>query len=82
MREIDPFDKMRAFCPKPLLMLNGDKDLDSPKKYSVDLYRTLKPLYAKHPERLRLNIHDDTGHEVTPFMMQDACDWFRQYLQA
>jgi len=32
--------------------------------------------------RLRLNIHDDTGHEVTSFMMQDACDWFRKYLQA
>ncbi len=50
-------EKLKAFCPKPLMMLNGDKDIDSPKKHSVDLYRALKPLYAEHPERLRLNIH-------------------------
>ena len=74
-------EKLKAFCPKPLKMLNGDKDIDSPKKHSVDLYRALKPLYAEHLERLRLNIHDDAGHEVTPLMMQDTCEWFCRYLQ-
>ena len=80
MRDIDPFEKLKAFYPKPLLMLIGDKDVDAPKKYSVDLYRALKPLYAEHPGGLRLKIHDDAGHQVTPAMMEDACDWFRKYL--
>jgi hypothetical protein len=82
MREIDPFDRMKEFYPRALMMINGDRDLDSPKKYLVDLYRALKPLYAGLPERLRLNIHDDAGHELTPAMMEDVCDWFTEHLFA
>ena len=80
MAAIDPFDRMKTFCPRPLMMINGDQDLDSPKKYSVNLYRMLKPLYAAAPERLRLNIHDDAGHRVTVPMMEEACEWFSRYL--
>jgi len=80
MTAIDPFAKMKAFFPKPLLMICGDQDLAAPKKYSVDLYRMLKPLYSAHPERLRLNIYDDVAHRVTTPMMEDACDWFHKFL--
>lgn len=80
MAAIDPFDKIKTFFPKPLLMICGDQDLAAPKKYSVDLYRMLKPVYAAHPERLRLKIYDDVDHRVTIAMMDDACDWFRRYL--
>jgi pimeloyl-ACP methyl ester carboxylesterase len=80
MVSIDPFDKMKTFYPKPLLMICGDQDLAAPKKYSVDLYRMLRPLYVTHPERLRLNIYDDAAHRVTTSMMDDACDWFCRYL--
>ena len=80
MASIDPFDRLEEFFPNPLLMMCGDQDLAAPKKYSVDLYRKLKPVYATRPERLRLNIYDDAGHRVTSTMMDDACDWFRRYL--
>jgi len=45
------------------------------------MYRALKPLYAEQPERLRLSIHDDAGHELTLAMMQEVCDWFCKYLR-
>ncbi|MFO8036641.1 MAG: prolyl oligopeptidase family serine peptidase [Anaerolineales bacterium] len=77
---IDPFSKMTSFHPKPLLMICGDKDLDSPKIYSVDLYRTLKPVYSDHPERLRLSIHDEAGHQLTSSILQEACSWFSTHL--
>ena len=80
MEAIDPFEKMASFHPKPLMMISGDKDTDSPKKYSVDLYRKLKPLYAACPESLRLNIHDEAGHQLTSRMIQDTCRWFCQHL--
>lgn len=80
MEAIDPFDRMASFYPRPLMMVNGDKDLDSPKKYSVDLYRQLKPLYSALPDRLRFAIHDDAGHQLTSTMIQEACAWFRRYL--
>ncbi len=80
MARIDPFDRMALFYPKPLMMICGDKDLDAPKHYAVDLYRALKPRYADHPERLRLNVHDDAGHEFTHAMRQDVRAWFTRYL--
>ena len=76
MEAIDPFEKMASFHPKPLMMISGDKDTDSPKKYSLDLYRKLKPLYAACPDRLRLNIHDEAGHQLTSRMIEDTCSWF------
>jgi pimeloyl-ACP methyl ester carboxylesterase len=80
VRQIDPFDRLREFCPKPLMMIQGDLDTDCPKKYAVDLYRQMKPLYARHSERLRLNIQDGAGHELTKAMREDTCAWFLRYL--
>jgi len=80
IEEIDPFEKLVHFYPKPLLVLCGDTDTDSPKKYSVDLYRKLKPVYQAYPDRLQLRIYDEVGHQLAPPMIQDACDWFDQFL--
>jgi len=80
MKEIDPFEKMKDFYPKPLLMISGDIDTDSPKKYSVDLYRKLKPIYHQHNERLQLRIYDGVGHQLAPAMIHDVCEWFDLFL--
>jgi pimeloyl-ACP methyl ester carboxylesterase len=80
IERLDPFEKLSGFCPKPLLMICGDKDIDAPKKYAVDLYRQLKPLYAERPDQLRLSIHDDADHKVTSTMLEEACDWFSENL--
>jgi pimeloyl-ACP methyl ester carboxylesterase len=80
MEENDPFEPLSRFYPRPLLMINGDLDTDSHKKYSVDLYRFLKPFYANHPERLQFNIHDGIGHQLTREMMAEIKDWFDKYL--
>ena len=52
VQRLDPFEKLSTFCPKPLLMICGERDTDAPKKYAVDLYRELRPLYIRHPARL------------------------------
>jgi hypothetical protein len=36
----------------------------APKHTSVALVRRLRPLYADHPDRLRLSIHDGVAHRV------------------
>jgi hypothetical protein len=82
MKEIDPIAGLCAFAPKPLKVIIGDKDADAPKKYSVDLYRMLKPRYTDHPDRLGLSIHDEIAHDLTTAMIQEACDWIRRFLSA
>jgi dienelactone hydrolase len=76
MRGIDPFPHMAAFHPRPLFMLCGDLDTHQPKSYTLRLYRTLLPVYAAHPDRLKLKIYDGVGHELAPGMMEDVADWF------
>ena len=76
MRSIDPSPRMAAFYPKPLFMLCGDLDTHQPKSYTLRLYRALLPVYAAHPDRLKLKIYDGAGHALAPEMMEDVADWF------
>jgi len=80
MGEIDPAPRLPAFAPRPLLMIQGDMDLDSPKKYAVDMFRTLRPHYKARPEALRLSIHDGVGHQLTNGMIRETAAWFDNHL--
>jgi len=80
LRKHDPARMMDAIPPRPLLIICGDLDLDSPKKYMVDFYRKIRPLYQHQPRRIRLSIHDEVGHQLTGTMIQEAGDWFESYL--
>jgi uncharacterized protein len=82
IKEIDPLPRLASFCPRPLLMLTGDLDVDQPKSYSVKAFRSLQPLYAAvgHPERLKLSIHDGIAHRFSSGMMDEAVDWFGRCL--
>jgi hypothetical protein len=80
MRSIDPFPHMAAFHPRPLFMLCGDLDTHQPKSYTLRLYRALLPVYADHPDRLKLKIYDGVGHELAPGMIADLTDWLAAYL--
>ncbi len=76
MRSIDPFPRMAAFHPRPLFMLCGDLDTQQPRSLALRLYRAFLPVYADHPDRLKLKIYDRVGHELTAGMMEDVMKWF------
>jgi predicted acyl esterase len=79
LEEIDPFDKMTNFCPKPLLIINGDMDTDQIYLYSLELYKNLKPHYEAYPDRLRLSM-PFVDHKLTYEIEKQACNWFIKYL--
>ena len=78
-QRLDPFEKMRSFYPKPLLIMNGDQDIDSPYFYSLELYKNLLPLYAEQPDNLKLSM-PFVNHQFNYEMKQEACDWFEKHL--
>ncbi len=82
VKAVDPFERLASFAPKPLLIVQGDVDTDAPKHTSVALMQKLRPLYAEHPERLRLSIHDGVAHRVSSAMRDVVCQWFRDRLLA
>jgi fermentation-respiration switch protein FrsA (DUF1100 family) len=80
MRSIDPAPRLAAFYPRPLFMLCGDLDTHQPKSYTLRLYRALLPVYADHPDRLKLKIYDGVGHELSREMMEAVADWLTDRL--
>ena len=82
IRAMDPYEKLRDFHPRPLLMIQGDLDTDAPKFYTVKLYRELQPLYADHPDRLALHVYDHVAHRVTGPMRDDVSAWFKKHLRS
>jgi pimeloyl-ACP methyl ester carboxylesterase len=76
----NPAPRLQTYAPRPLLMIQGDQDLDSPKKYVVDMYRALQPHYTAAPDALRLAIHDYAGHQLTAGMVRDTVTWFEKQL--
>jgi fermentation-respiration switch protein FrsA (DUF1100 family) len=71
---IDPFDRLADFHPRPLLMINGDRDVDQPYLYALELYRRLEPIYRDVPGRLKLHM-PPIGHEFGPAEVDAVVDW-------
>jgi pimeloyl-ACP methyl ester carboxylesterase len=82
VRSIDPYEKLGEFCPKPLLMINGDRDTVVPIQYALQFYRDLKPSYqaAKQAEKLKLSVYRGIDHRVVGGMLIEAAGWFQKHL--
>ncbi len=66
--------------PRPLLMLHGATDEVVAVDGVVALEQRLRPLYAAHPERLRLHVYSDLGHHYTDDMMEQSVAWIARFL--
>ena len=76
LRDMDPSDNLKSYPEKPLLIIGGGDDTIAPRHHSLDLYRSLLPLYKNNPDNLRLSIYDGIDHQFTPLMMEEITDWF------
>ncbi len=70
-------------APRPLLVINGDSDANTPiagVRLSVNAAR---PLYtsAHAEDKLLLRIQENTPHRVNPDSVQAAVDWFVRWLR-
>ncbi|MDI6800015.1 MAG: hypothetical protein QMD53_05030 [Actinomycetota bacterium] len=61
-------------------MMNGDVDEKSPKKYSIDLYSKLEPLYGGDQERLKLHLYAGVHHGLKTEMVGETVSWFKRWL--
>jgi uncharacterized protein len=80
LAEINPAPKLLHAFHKPLLMQAGDQDLDSPKAFSIPFFGAMRLLYADQPDRLRLHILDNVGHQLTREMIDETVGWFKNCL--
>jgi hypothetical protein len=69
-------------CPRPLLVINGDKDdktpLDGVKLCAASAEKCFAA--AGSPDKFRLIVQPDTGHAVKPDAQAAAMEWFVRWL--
>jgi len=83
---LDRFDcprMLEAIAPRPLLILNGEKDDRCPLEGVQRCYAAAEAEYRKAGalDRLKMIIAPDTGHAVTADQRTAALDWFDRWLK-
>jgi len=81
--EFDGPGMLPLIAPRPLLVINGDSDANTPiagVRLSVNAAR---PLYtaAGADDKLVLRIQENTPHRTNPDSLQAAVDWFVRWLK-
>jgi dienelactone hydrolase len=80
-----PFDgpaMLAAIAPRPLLVINGDSDANTPVAGVRLSVAAAKPFYdaANAGDRLRLIIQENTPHRVNPESIDAGIAWFVRWL--
>ncbi len=83
---LGPFDcpsMIRLFAGRPLLILNGQKDLNCPITGARVAFAEAEAAYkdAGASDRLKIMVAPGVGHSVTPAQHDAALDWFVQWLK-
>ena len=84
---LDEFDcpsMIRLFAGRPLLILNGELDLNCPIGGAQVAFAAAEKAYrdAGASERLKIMVAPATGHKVTDEQRQAALEWFDKWLAA
>jgi dienelactone hydrolase len=74
---------LAAIAPRPLLVINGDSDANTPVAGVRMSVSTAKPFYdaANASDRLELIIQENTPHLVNPENFDAGIGWFVQWLK-
>jgi len=75
IQDIDPYPIWVDDFLVPLLMICGDLDTVSPKKYLLDLYQQIREAHQPGSEYLKLSVFDGIGHQLTLAMAEETADW-------
>jgi dienelactone hydrolase len=74
---------LSAIAPRPLLVINGDSDANTPIAGVRLSVAAAKPLYdaAHASDKLQLIVQENTPHRVNPESVEAGIAWFRKWLK-
>eukprot|EP00252_Welwitschia_mirabilis_P009609 TRINITY_DN2226_c0_g1_i3.p1 TRINITY_DN2226_c0_g1~~TRINITY_DN2226_c0_g1_i3.p1 ORF type:complete len:363 (+),score=76.91 TRINITY_DN2226_c0_g1_i3:406-1494(+) len=69
-------------APRPLLIINGEKDPRCPVEGLYEVISKAENAYtlADVPEKFKFTAESGVGHCITPFMVKEASNWFDKFL--
>jgi dienelactone hydrolase len=82
-RKFDGPAMLAAIAPRPLLVINGDSDANTPIAGVRLSVAAAKPLYdaAGVPDKLQLIVQENTPHRVNPESIDAGIAWFVRWLK-
>jgi hypothetical protein len=74
---------LAAIAPRPLLVVNGDSDANTPVAGVRQAVAAARPRYetANAADRLVLVIQENTPHRVNPESFNAGLEWFVRWLK-
>jgi hypothetical protein len=74
---------LALIAPRPLLVVNGDSDANTPIAGVRLSVQGAQPAYAaaNAADKLRLIVQENTPHRVNPESIEAGIDWFRRWLK-
>jgi dienelactone hydrolase len=80
--EFDCPSMIRLFAPRPLLILNTEKDPNNPLPGAQLAFDAATNSYrsANAPDKLKIDVEPNEPHRFTPKHMEMAIDWFKKWL--
>lgn len=83
LHEFDCPSMIRLFAGRPLLIVSGEKDGNCPLPGARLAFVQAESAYrqAKCPEKLRIDVAEGVGHQVTPAQRDTALAWFERWLK-
>jgi hypothetical protein len=77
---INPLTNLSRFdhCPAINFECGADDD-HVPPDGALRFQMALQQTYQSQPDRLRVNLHQDTSHQFIPKMWQNSLDWFLRH---
>src|SRR5213078_3023277 len=83
---LDDFDcprMLEAIAPRPLLILNGEKDPNNPLEGAKLAFAAAEDAYkqAKAADHLEIDVAPGVAHAVTPAQREKAYAWLEQWLK-
>ena len=80
--QFDGPQMLTLIAPRPLLVINGDSDANTPIAGVRLAVRTAQPAYAAAgaSDRIKLIVQEDTPHRVNPESVDAGIAWFVQWL--
>jgi dienelactone hydrolase len=81
--QFDGPQMLALIAPRPLLVINGDSDANTPIAGVRLAVRTAQPAYAAAgaADKLKLIVQEDTPHRVNPESVDAGITWFVQWLK-
>jgi hypothetical protein len=80
---INPLTNLSGYAECPAIEFEcGAEDDHVPPDGALRFQIALEETYKERPDRLRVNLHPNVGHQATPAMWQSSLDWFLMHSAA